>query len=61
MPWTVARKAPVSIGFPRQEDWSRLPFLLQRTFLTPGIESVSPALKAVDSLPLSHQESPEGI
>ena len=25
-PWTVALQAPVSMGFPRQEYWSGLPF-----------------------------------
>ena len=25
-PWTVACQLPLSIGFPRQEDWSGLPF-----------------------------------
>ena len=25
-PWTVACQAPLSIGFPRQEYWNRLPF-----------------------------------
>ena len=25
-PWTVACKAPLSMGFSRQEDWSGLPF-----------------------------------
>ena len=29
-PWTVARQAPLSMGFSRQEYWSWLPFL------TPG-------------------------
>ena len=24
--WTVAPQAPLSMGFPRQEYWSRLPF-----------------------------------
>ena len=24
--WPVARKAPLSMGFPRQEYWSKLPF-----------------------------------
>ena len=24
--WTLACKAPLSMGFPRQEYWSRLPF-----------------------------------
>ena len=28
-PWTVARQAPQSMGFSRQEYWSGLPFLLQ--------------------------------
>ena len=26
-PWTVAHQAPLSIGFPREECWSGLPFL----------------------------------
>ena len=25
-PWTVARQAPLFMGFPRQEFWSGLPF-----------------------------------
>ena len=25
-PWTVARQAPLSMGFPRQEYWRGLPF-----------------------------------
>ena len=25
-PWTVAHQVPLSVGFPRQEYWSRLPF-----------------------------------
>ena len=25
-PWTVAHQAPMSLGFPRQESWSGLPF-----------------------------------
>ena len=31
-PWIVARQAPLSMGFPRQEYY----FLLQRVFLTQG-------------------------
>ena len=27
-PWTVAQKAPLSMGFPRQAYWSGLPFPL---------------------------------
>ena len=34
--WTVAHQAPLSMGFSRQECWSRLPFLLQGIFLTQG-------------------------
>ena len=26
IPWTVARQAPLSMGFSRQDYWSRLPF-----------------------------------
>ena len=26
-PWTVARQAPLAMGFSRQEYWSGLPFL----------------------------------
>jgi len=26
MPWTAAHQAPLSMGFPRQEEWSGLPF-----------------------------------
>ena len=33
---TAARQAPLSLGFPRQEYWSGLPFLLQGIFLTQG-------------------------
>ena len=35
-PWFVARQAPRSIGFPKQEYWSGLHFLLQGIFLTQG-------------------------
>ena len=47
-PWTVARQAPLSIGFSRQEYWNGCHALLQRIFL-PGIEPRSAALQA-DSL-----------
>ena len=39
-PWTVAYQAPPSMGFPRQECWSGLPFPSPN----PGIKAVSPAL-----------------
>ena len=35
-PQTVARQAPLSMGFPRQEHWSGCHFLLQGIFLTQG-------------------------
>ena len=34
IPWTVAYQAPVSMGFPRQEYWSGLHFLLHGIFPT---------------------------
>ena len=35
-PWTVAHQAPLSMGFPRQEYWSGLPFPFLRIFPTQG-------------------------
>ena len=49
-PWTVARRAPLSMEFLRQEDWSGLPFPSPGDLPNPGIEPKSPALW-VDSLP----------
>ena len=43
-PRTAARQAPLSVGFPRQEYWSGLPFLTPRDLPNPGIEPMSPAL-----------------
>ena len=45
-PWTVARQAPLSIGFSRQESWSGLPFSSPGDLPNPGIEPQSPALQA---------------
>ena len=56
-PWTVARQALLSIGFPRQEYWSVLPFLLQGIFLTQGSSLHLLHCQGV-SLPLSHQRRP---
>ena len=58
IPWTVARQAPLSMGFSRQEYWSGEPFLSLGDLPNFRIEPEPPALQA-DSLPLSHQESPE--
>ena len=43
-PWTAARQAPPSMGFPKQEYWSGLPFPSLGDLPDPGIEAVSPAL-----------------
>ena len=43
-PQTVARQAPLSMGFPRQESWVGLPFLSPGDLPNPGIEPESPAL-----------------
>ena len=56
-PWTVAHQAPLSMGFPRQEYWSGLPFPSPGYLLNPGIEPVSPALQA-DSLLSEPAEKP---
>ena len=50
IPWTVARLAPLSMEFSRQEYWSRLLFLSSGDLPNPGINPGSPALQA-DSLP----------
>ena len=50
-PWTVARQAPLPMGFPRQEYQSGLPLLSPGDLPDPGIEPGSPALQAV-SLPI---------
>ena len=45
--WTVARGAPLSMGFPRHRYWRGLPFSSPRALLSPGIKPtflVSPAL-----------------
>ena len=40
--WTVARQAPLSLGFPRQEYWSGLPFPAPEDLPDPGTEPMSP-------------------
>ena len=61
-PWTVARQAPLSMEFSKQEYQSGLPFLLQGIFLTQGS---NPRLRCLlhwqaCSLPLTHLGSPQG-
>ena len=48
-PCTVAYQTPLSMGFPRQEYWSGLPFPSPGDFPNPEMEPRSPALLA-DSL-----------
>ena len=69
-PWTVARQAPLSMGFSRQEHWRGLPFPPPGDPPNPSIEPGSPALQAESLLseppgqpskhtrPLGHRPSP---
>ena len=57
-PWPIARQAPLSMEFPRQESWSGVPFPSPGNLPDPEIEPGSPAWQA-DSLPLYHRGSPE--
>ena len=54
-PRTVARQAPLSMGFPRQEYWSGLPFPPPEDLPNTGTDPVTPAL-AGGSLPLTTGE-----
>ena len=45
-PRTVARQAPPSMGFSRQEYWNGLPFSSPGDLPNPGIKPTSPALQA---------------
>ena len=47
IPGTVAHQAPLSMGFPRQEYWSGLPFSSPGYLPNPGIESMSLASPAL--------------
>ena len=57
-PWTIARQAPLSMGFSRQEYWSGLPFPSPGDLPNLEIEPGSPALQA-DSLPSEPQGKPQ--
>ena len=41
----VAHQAPLTMGFPRQEYWSRLPFPPTGDLPSPGIEPSPPVLE----------------
>ena len=47
--WTIAHQGPLSMGFPRQEYLSGMPFPSPGDLPDPGIELRSPVLQA-DSL-----------
>ena len=49
-PWTVAHRAPLPLGFSRQEYWSGLQFPSPEDLPDPGIEPGSSTLRA-DALP----------
>ena len=55
--WTIGHQAPLSMGFSKQEHWSRLPCPPPRYLPDPGVKPISPVSQA-DSLLLSHQGSP---
>ena len=58
-PTTTAHQAPLSMGFPRQEYWSGLPFPPPGNCPNPGIERVShiSCVGQADSLPVRHPGS----
>ena len=48
-PWTITHQDPLSMGFPRQEYWSWVPFPSPGDIPDPGIKPISltsPALAA---------------
>ena len=57
-PWTVARQAPLTMEFSRQEYWSGLPCPLPGDLLDTVIDPWSPALH-VDLLPSESPGKPE--
>ena len=57
IPWTAAHQAPLSMGFPRQDYWSGLPFLPPGDLSDQGIKQCLLLWQANSSL-LSHLGSP---
>ena len=43
-PWTEARQAPLTMGFPSQKYWTGFPFPSPGDLPNPGIKPESPAL-----------------
>ena len=61
--WTVARQAPLSVGFSRQEYWSGFPCPSPGDLLHPGIKPRVLRLLywQVDSLPLALSGKPNEL
>ena len=61
--WTIAVRAPLSMGFSRKDCCSGLPFPPPRDLPNPRIKPESPAARILqeNSLLLSHQGSPKTI
>ena len=53
-PWIVACQALLSMGFPRQEYWSGLPFSSPGDLPNPGTEPMSPILAGKFSTAVPH-------
>ena len=49
-PWTVPHQTALSMGFPRQEYWSGLPFPIPGDLPDPGITPASPVAPALDGI-----------
>ena len=58
--WTVARQAPLSMVFSRQEYWGGLPLPSPGDLCDPGIKPMSPALQ-VDFLPSESPGKPYAV
>ena len=59
-PWAVAHLAPLSMGFPRQEYWSGVPFLPPGDLPDSGIKPMSPASPALSGGVESFTAAPPG-
>ena len=64
IPWTAVHHAPLSMGFPRQECWSGLPFPSAGDLPNAGMEPGFPASPTLAGrfffIPLRHPGSPKG-
>ena len=54
----IAHQTPLSMGLPRQDHWSGLPFPSLEDLPNPGIEPRSPALQADFFYRLSYMGNP---